>query len=116
MLGACIGLCGSSIGKGREEVKQTSFRFPSLLTLSSSWQESASLVQLHYPICTICETKGAVGLEVPVAVTGLSNVRRTFPRFSVSLGQKEEHQQGLYSIPPKKSHWELWGDFGEKKF
>lgn len=57
-----------------------------------------------------------MGLEVPVAVIGLSNVRRTFPRLSVSLGQKEEQQQGLYSKPPKKSHWELWGGFGEKKF
>lgn len=75
-----------------------------------------ALFQSHYPICTICETKGAVGLEVPVAVIGLSNVRRTFPRLSVSLGQKEEQQQGLYSKPPKKSHWELWGGFGEKKF
>lgn len=114
LLGVCIRLCGPSTGKCREEVKQASFRFPLLLILPSSWQESASLAQMHYPICTIRETKGAMQLQVPVAVTGLSNVKRTFPQLSASLWPREGHSK----VWPTSKEVSLGavGRWWEKKF
>lgn len=71
--------------KGREEVKQVFGRLPLLLILSLPWQESARLVQTHYPICTICQTKGAMGPKCLWHGAGLSDGRKTCSQLSVSL-------------------------------
>lgn len=102
----CIGLCDPASGRaGRKWDRHLSDFFPLSLCLhpGRNPQDSSKYIT----------QSESCGWRCLWPRTRVSNNKRTSPQLPVRLWQKEGNWQSMDSIPPKKSPWGLWRDFGE---